>query len=201
MHQQINLFQPLFRKQQKVFSATTLVQIIAAVTVLLLVFFGHARWTLANMEATANNMQKQYIQLQRQISALQAVLNIPGSEALDNEIEQLRMKIEMRKGLLAHFDTPVTENQRGFYRRFRVLAEQNISDLWLEGITMEGNGHIEIRGSTSSARQIPAYIQHLSKQPELTGARFETVQLKRPDIKQSRFRFSLRNFHEGSAWD
>jgi len=142
MHQQINLFQPLFRKQQKVFSATTLVQIVGAVTVLLLIFLGHARWTLANMEATANNMQKQYIQLQRQVS--------------------------------------------------RLLAEQNISDLWLEGITMEGNGHIEIRGSTSAARQVPAYIQHLSKQPELSSARFETVQLIRPDIKQSRFRFSLR---------
>ncbi|VAW76894.1 hypothetical protein MNBD_GAMMA14-1820 [hydrothermal vent metagenome] len=201
MHQQINLFQPLFRKQQKVFSATTLVQIVGAVTVLLLIFLGHARWTLANMEATANNMQKQYIQLQRQVSTLQAVLNTPDTEALDNEIEQLRIRIDTHKALLAHFEPPVTENQRGFYSRFRLLAEQNISDLWLEGITMEGNGHIEIRGSTSAARQVPAYIQHLSKQPELSSARFETVQLIRPDIKQSRFRFSLRNFHEGSAWD
>ena len=43
MHQQINLFQPVFRKQEKVFSAITLTQITAAVLVLLVAIAGHTR--------------------------------------------------------------------------------------------------------------------------------------------------------------
>jgi len=201
MHQQINLFQPVFRKQQKVFSASTLAQIVAAVAVLLLTFLGHARWTLANMEATANNMQQQYIHLQRQIGTLQEVQHSPDTEVLDNEIEQLRMRIDSHQELLAHFDPPVAENQRGFYHRLRVLAEQHVPDLWMEGITMDGAGQIEIRGSTLAERQVFAYLQQLSKQPELSSTPFETVQLTRPDINQPRIHFVLRNFRKDSAWD
>jgi hypothetical protein len=51
MQQQINLYHPVFRKQAKVFSATTLLQIGAAV--LLLIILGHAHWTLRDMNRTA----------------------------------------------------------------------------------------------------------------------------------------------------
>ena len=60
MHQQINLFQPVFRRQQKVFSAATLVQIAAAVLLLLVAILGHVRWTLASMEQSAEALQQQH---------------------------------------------------------------------------------------------------------------------------------------------
>jgi hypothetical protein len=53
MHQQINLFQPVFRKQQKVFSASTLAQIAAAVLVLLIAIVGHVSWSRATGTLTA----------------------------------------------------------------------------------------------------------------------------------------------------
>ena len=59
MHQQINLYQPVFRKQQKVFSALTLLQICAAVLVLLLLIAGHTRWTLNGMQGTEEALQAQ----------------------------------------------------------------------------------------------------------------------------------------------
>ena len=47
MHQQINLYQPVFRRQHKVFSAVTLAQMVAVVLVLLLAILGHTRWNFA----------------------------------------------------------------------------------------------------------------------------------------------------------
>lgn len=201
MHQQINLFQPVFRKQQKVFSATTLAQIAGAVAVLLLMLLGHARWTLASMEATASNLQQQYDHLQKQIGVLEETLRTPDTEALDSEIELLQTRIEERRELLVRFDDLAIENQSGFHAYFHILAEQHINGLWLEGVSVDGNAHIEIRGSTLDARLVPAYLQRLARQADLSDTPFETVQLVRPDTQQPQIGFVLRNFREHQAWN
>ena len=72
MHQQINLFQPVFRKQRKVFSATTLAQIVAAVLVLLIAILGHVRWTLAGMGRSAEALQQQHDHIRKQIRSVEA---------------------------------------------------------------------------------------------------------------------------------
>lgn len=201
MHQQINLFQPVFRKQHKVFSAITLAQISGAVVVLLLLLLGHASWTLRNMETTANNLQQQYDHLQQKIGTLEEALRTPDTDVLDNEIARLQTRIEERSELLTRFDNLAIENQRGFHKHFRTLAKQRVPGLWLEGVTVDGDAHIEIRGNTLDARLVPTYLQQLENQSELSETPFETVQLARPDTQQPQIGFVLRNFREGQAWN
>ena len=201
MHQQINLFQPVFRKQHKVFSATTLAQVAGAVAVLLLLLLGHASWTLAGMEASANNLQQQYDHLQQKISVLEEALRTPDTQVLEDEIEQLQARIEERSDLLARFDDLSIENQSGFYSPFHTLANQHIPGLWLEGLSVDSEARVEIRGSTLNAKLVPAYLQQLTNQPELSATPFETVQLARPDTKQPQIGFVLRNFRGDQSWD
>jgi cell division protein FtsB len=201
MHQQINLFQPVFRKQQKVFSAITLAQISGAVAVLLLLFVAHANWTLANMQASADSLQQQYEHLHQQISALEATRRTPVTESLDSEIEKLQSRIEKRSELLAGFDDLALESQSCFHTRLRTLAEQHIPGLWLEGLSVDNHARIEIRGSTLEAQLVPVYLQQLSRQADLSTTPFETVQLARPDARQPQIGFVLRNFREDQAWD
>jgi len=201
MHQQINLFQPVFRKQHKVFSATTLAQVAGAVAVLLLLLLGHASWTLAGMKASADNLQQQYNHLQQQISVLEEALRTPDTQVLDDEIEQLKTRIEERSDLLARFNDLTIENQSGFYSHFHTLTKQHIAGLWLEGVSVDNKARVEIRGSTLNAKLVPTYLQQLTNQPELSAAPFETVQLARPDTKQPQIGFVLRNFPGDHAWD
>ncbi len=201
MHQQINLFQPVFRKQHKVFSATTLSQIVGTVAVLLLMLLGHAGWTLTRMNATADNLQEQYDHLQQQVNTLDETLRTPDTQALDSEIEQLQSSIEERNLLLARFGNLVIEQQGGFYEHFRTLAELNVPGLWLEGVSLDGNANVEIRGSTLEARLVPLYLQQLEDQKGLSSTAFETVQLARPDVQQPRIGFVLRNFQGEPMWD
>ena len=46
--QQVNLYQPIFRKQKKVFSARALVQAVVLVAVALGGIFGYSRWQGVN---------------------------------------------------------------------------------------------------------------------------------------------------------
>jgi Tfp pilus assembly protein PilN len=200
MHQQINLYQPVFRKQVKVFSATTLAQIAGAVLVLLVIIFAHARWTLAGMESSAAALQQQLDSLQGQMGALEAGYRTPDTEALDKEIEKLRADISQRNYLLAQFDRLVIQRGSGFAEQFNVLAEQRVPGLWLEGVKVSGKGQIELRGITLDARLVPVYVQHLDKRPNLSESSFETLSMSRLDPDKPQIQFVLRNHKEAVAW-
>jgi hypothetical protein len=200
MHQQINLFQPVFRKQQKVFSAATLAQIAAAVLVLLAAIFGHVRWTLASMERSAEALQQQHEHIRNQIGSLEAAYQTPDTEALDAEIAQLMADIDQRSSLLVQFDQLVVEHRSGFAERFRALAEQHVPGLWLEGVTVSGEGQMEIRGITLDAKLVPGYLQHLQTRQGLSATSFETVSMKRIAADKPQIQFVLHNHKGEMSW-
>lgn len=200
MHQQINLFQPVFRKQQKVFSATTLAQIAAAVLVLLIAILGHVRWTLAGMGRSAEALQQQHDHIRQQIRSLEAAYQTPDTEALDSEIEQLMTDIYQRNSLLVQFDQLVIRRRSGFAGQFRALAEQHVPGLWLEGVTVNGNGQIEIRGISLDAKLVPVYLQKLQKQQDLSATPFETVSMNRTAVDKPQIQFVLRNHKGELSW-
>ncbi len=200
MYQQINLYQPVFRKQLKVFSASTLAQIAAAVLILLLIILAHARWTLAGMEKSALTLQQQLSSLQGRVDALEAGYQTPDTLALDSEIEQLRADIHQRNDLLSRFDRLAVQHRAGFAGQFSVLAEQRIPGLWLEGIRISGTGQIELRGITLDPKLVPVYVQQLAKRPDLSDDSFETLSITRIDPDKPQLQFVLRNHRDRLAW-
>jgi cell division protein FtsB len=201
VQQQINLYQPVFRRQVVVFSAVTLLKIAAMVLLLLMIILGHARWTLANMTATARTLDSQVATLNAQTQKLDK--NRTGSEtgSLDNEIEQLQEDIRQRNQLLTQFGELLARRGNGFAARFQVLAEEHVPGLWLEGVTVNDAGRIELRGVTLDARLVPTYLQHLEHRKNLSATPFETVSMDREDPKKPQIRFVLRNFKGQPAWN
>lgn len=200
MHQQINLYQPVFRKQHKVFSALTLAQIVAAAVVLLLAVLGHTRWTLARMQDSAATLEQQHDHLQSQIATLEDALRTPDTQAVDAEIRQLASSIEQRDALLAQFDQLALEHQHGFSNHFRILAEQHLPGLWLDGVTVDAQGKMEVRGTTLDEKLVPAYLQRLEKQQDLSRTAFQTVAMSRAEPGQHEIQFVLRNHKDDMAW-
>ena len=196
MHQQINLFQPVFRKQHKVFSAGTLAQIATTVLVLLLAILGYVHWTLAAMQGSAQALQQQHDHILKQIAVLEELYRTPDTEALDFEIERLMAAIDQRGALLLQFDQLVVQQHSGFAAQFRALAEQHLPGLWLEGVTVNDAGQIEIRGVTLDAKLLPIYLQQLETQRGLSETPFKTVSMTRLAPDKPQIQFVLRN-HRG----
>ena len=200
MHQQINLYQPVFRRQHKVFSAVTLAQMVAVVLVLLLAILGHTRWTLAAMQDSAAALQQQHAHMQAQIDSLEEAQHTPDTKVVDAEIEQLGSSIEQRKALLAQFDQLVLQHQNGFSSHFRILAEQHLPGLWLDGVTVNAQGEIEVRGTALEEKLVPVYLQGLAKRRDLSATAFETVAMNRAESAQPEIQFVLRNHKDDTAW-
>jgi hypothetical protein len=200
MHQQINLYQPVFRRQHKVFGASTLLQILGAVFVLLLMILGHARWTLAGMQTSLNTLQQQYDHMQNEITVLEAALVTPDIAPLDAEIAQLTAQIEQRKSLLQQFELLTIKPRAGFSSPFKALAEQHVAGLWLDGVTLDEEGRMEVRGTALDEKLVPRYLQQLHKQSALGDAAFETVSMTRADTDKPHIQFVLRNHKDAVSW-
>jgi Tfp pilus assembly protein PilN len=196
LHQQINLYQPVFRRQEKVFSAQTLALIVAAVFVLLMIIVAHASWSLASAQGSAQVLEQQQVALKNRIQVLEVEQRTPDSEALDKEIAELEQDTRRRKDLLVQFDRLVINRQSGFASRFEALAKTGLRGLWLEGLTVSGGGNVEIRGVTLSDRLVPRYLQQLADLPELSETPFETVTMQRPVADEPEIQFVLRNFED-----
>ncbi len=193
MHQQINLYQPVFRRQHKVFSAVTLVQILGAVLVLLLAILGHARWNLAALKATQATLQLQYDQLRAGMNTLNNDGASSDTGALDEEIERLAGAIDRRKQLLLQFDQLTVDNKGGYAAYFEALARRDLPGLWLTGVHFDEEGAIELRGMTLDPKLVPVYLQMLARQAEFRDQRFDSVILNRPSADQPAVEFILRN--------
>lgn len=198
MYQQINLYQPVFRRQHKVFSSLTLLQISAAVLLLLVLISSYTRWTLAGMDATAQGLEQHLEGLGTRFGLLKEDLRTPDTEAIDTEVETLRKTIAQRKYLLQQLDQLVLQNRGGFASRFEALARLQVHGLWLEGVTVNDDDQMEIRGITLEPKLVPVYLQQLEEYGDLPGTKFETVSMTRIANDQPQIQFVLR---EGdSAW-
>jgi hypothetical protein len=196
MLQQINLYQPVFRQPPKVFSAITLLQICAAVLVLLSLLAGHAGWTLAGMEATATELDQQLSTLQGKLGSVEAAQKSPDTMVIDADISGLQADIGQRQLLLGQLDQLALQNKGGFAGRFAALAEIQLKGLWLEGVSINADQQIEIRGMALDPRLVPIYIQQLERQTRFTGSRFETLSMTRVSSDQPYIQFVLRNIGE-----
>lgn len=180
MYQQINLYQPVFRRQRKVFSAVTLLQIIVVAAVLLSGFYVHARWTLGGLDSTAISMSSQYHQLEARLGILENT-GASATTSVQDEIERLQQTIDERQALLDSISRLTIRDSHGFAKFFETLATRTLPGLWLTGIMLAEEGETEIRGSTLNPKLVPRYLQGMPEQPRFNALHHGSLHLERDD--------------------
>jgi Tfp pilus assembly protein PilN len=179
MYQQINMYQPVFRRQHKIFSAATLLKIIAVAAVLLLGVYAQTRWTLHGLQRTSEQLALSYRLLDTRLGSLEASGTSAATASSRNEIERLKEQISAQEGLLERIDHLAIDTAGGFGEVFETLARQNLPGLWLTGIQLDQHGDIEIRGTTLDPKLVPRYLQLMGEKPRLAVLNNGSVNLTR----------------------
>lgn len=192
--QQINLYQPIFRAQRKVFSAVALLQVCIAVAVGLLFIYGYGRWQVAGLEQALTRLQaQQVVSIQRVEELSQRFAVRPKSAQLEAEVARLEAQAVAKQSLLQSFAGGVTGNITGFSPFLEGLAKQRMEGLWLTGIDISAGGSVLIlTGSTLAPELVPGFLQQLSKEPAFTGTEFKTLLMERPQRDNARVNFTLQ---------
>ena len=185
MNQQINLYQPMFRREKKVFSATAMAQVAVIVLVGLLGIYAFAFWQSRSVEIDLRRLETERDGLRQKVVDL--ALEYPvrqRSKALENQIAELKMEIERHRQI-----QQVLENETGvsggFGDYFEALARQHVKGTWLRGISIDGGGgRIGITGSAVQPDLVTTYIQQLAAEPVFSGVTFNVLNL---EFAQSEF--------------
>lgn len=182
MRQQVNLYHPIFRRQEKKFSARTMLQAGVAVLAGILLMYLYAWWQIGALH-------RQAAQVDRDLAAAGNRLEAFSTRIANQEIDPQRQReidrLEQRLGALERIrevaNRGLFRGAGGYSDYFIALARQRVSDLWLTGFTITGAGEqLMIEGRSRVPEQVPAYLQKLSGEKLLAGTEFEIFQMLRP---------------------
>lgn len=193
MYQQINLYQPVFRHEKKVFSALTLLQLLGVIVLVLVGVYGGLRWQLAQVEQNLASLENQHAQLTRQIETLEQQSRSGGElEILDARIDQLEQRSGMLDRLLGEMDD-FQAPERRFSSLLTGLARVQTPGLWLTRIELLADGGATLVGRAWAPRHIPAYLERLGDEPQLGGLDLSQVRINNgPETGGVRFSLSNR---------
>lgn len=179
MSQQINLFDPLFRRQKKYFSAHTMAQALGLLLALSLLLYGFAWYRVDRLEtdvaASAQRLraaEQEVAQIERKAPPREK------SPLLAAEVAQAAAKVAARERVLAVLNGGAIGNTRGYSDYFRAFARQDTEGVWLTELHIGNNANgIFINGRALEPSMVPAYVQRLQGEPILRGRSFDTLEM------------------------
>jgi hypothetical protein len=191
--QQINLYQPLFRKQEKIFSAKTMLQGAAMVALGMAAFFAYAAWQTHGLEAQVTQFQRQRDEAAKRVTDLARVMpERSKSAALEQDVVRLRSELRNKQQVVARLADRSGGNTSGYSAHLEGLARQRLPQLWLTHIVLRrGGSMIELHGSAFQPEQVPQYLQRLSAEPAFRGVEFRQFDMSRAEKTPQQVDFVL----------
>ena len=194
MRQEINLFQPIFRREKKVFSAAAMLQILGVVAVALGVIYAYGQWQLASARAEIVRLDERQQAATVQVGALR--VRYPEktrSQALDAEVNRLRNEVQMRERLLVALADGTLGNSSGLSAYLEALARQSVEGAWLTRFSLARGGRaIGLAGRALAPELVPVYVRRLANEPAFNGRAFSELAIRRADDVPAEVEFELR---------
>jgi hypothetical protein len=182
MYQQINLYQPIFRKQRQIFSAATMLQALAIVTVALLAIYGYGQVRVRGLEAEVVQLEGRERALDVQLARIDPSLNRGHRDEVAGELARLNATLLDQQRLIEVLREQPLGDTAGFSPYLAALGRQRQPALWLTAIAVNGGSRaIELAGRTLDAKLVPEYMQRLSGEPALAGQRFDRFEITHDD--------------------
>lgn len=171
MSQQINLFNPIFLRKEKYFSAKTMVESLTLILIALCAFFVYARHDVRSLEDVAFAAQHQLADARNRLISLGGALSPQRrSKLLEAEVARAEGELRARQALLESLHAEATDDARGYSRYFAAFARRTLSGVWLTGFSVaDGGEQLSIRGRVLQPDLVPAYIRALNKEPVMRG--------------------------------
>lgn len=194
MSQQVNLYNPLFEKKARPFSALRMGQSLAMLAAGLIALYAYAAMQTRAAERAAGQLAHQLKTQRDQLAQLAKVPVRMPSKALEAEITKLESEVNARRTTLEALGTGQLGNAAGFSEFFAALGRQAVPGVWLTSVTIgESGNELLVQGRALSADLMPAFLRGLSKEAVMRGRRVTELKLtaKGGEKQQPYIEFSL----------
>lgn len=198
MRQQINLYQPIFRRQEKIFSGKAMLQGAAMIGAGLLLFYGYALMQSRSLQGQLQQMEAQRSEDIQRIAELNRLYPEPKKDpGLEQRLQTVRKELEGKRRVVAALSDRATGNRSGFSAHLEGLARQRLSQLWLTEVSIEQGGErLSLIGSSFQQEQVPQFIQRLNQEPPYAGREFAVFSMERHKEDPRRIDFRIQSVLE-----
>lgn len=182
MSQQINLFNPVFLKKKKYFSAVTMAQALGLILAGSLVLSVYVNLQLSGLAREADATGAQLKTAQEQLTRLTVLAaQRSKSKALEDEAQKAEAEAASFQQQFEVLDRGGIGNTKGYSEYLRAFSRQIVDGLWLTGLTLNAGGNdIGIRGRALRPDLVPVYINRLKREPVMQGKAFATLEMQTP---------------------
>jgi len=177
--QQINLFNPIFLKQKKTFSAVNMLDALALLVVGVAAFYAYASIETLNLDRQAVETARQYNQSKARLAETSARYAPKKIDAgLEAEVNNLQAQLNARKATLNNLGIGLAANDTSYAEYMRALARQSLAGLWLTGFRVgKGGAEMEIIGRALQPELVPSYIHRLNQERAMHGRAFDSLSM------------------------
>lgn len=180
MSQQVNLYQPVFRKQKRKFSALAMLQATVLVVLGIGLLYGYTWWQVRQLRAEAAQTNKQLANLTKRMdeTARQFGERLQNMD-LQAQVQKLQAQVAEKQRLQQVLQS-AQFNTQGFSDYFIAFARQYTPGVWITGIEITGAAdQLTLSGRSTNPELVPRYLQKLSSEKRLSGIEFQTFQMSR----------------------
>lgn len=183
MSQQINLYQPILRRQRKVFSAVTMLQVATAVVLGLGLLYGFGRSQEASVQRDLQTLEQQRAAAQAQVDVLAAQIAARRDVSLlEAQVQQAEQSLASKRRLLQWLAEQGADQAGGFAAHIEGLARQHRPGVQLAAIALAGGGRqVRLSGSAADATEVVQYLRRLGGESAFSGVEFRTVRIERAE--------------------
>ncbi|MDX1625215.1 MAG: hypothetical protein R3323_01765 [Wenzhouxiangellaceae bacterium] len=183
MSQEINLYQPLFRREKVVFSASTMLGLVLGFGAL---FVAWALLTGQRVERLDDALAQRLAAEQRlsqRMSELQAELDarVPSGE-LELAVEQAEDRLERLARSRRTLRERVPDQPLSLVEPLAALGRHHPEGLWLTAIVLADHGRsLALDGRALEAGRIPVFLDGLREAAALDGLSFRALAIEAAD--------------------
>lgn len=187
MSQQINLFNPIFLKQEKLFSAVTMAQALALILLGSAVLIAYSQYKSSGLGTQAAASTTQLALAQTQLAKVNAEFRPrQKSKLIEDDIQKTEIEVKSLQQVFDILQKGEFGNTKGYAEYLRAFSRQILGGVWLTGFSIHGAGsEIGLQGRALQPELVPAYIGRLKREPVMQGKSFATLEMQLPLADQA----------------
>lgn len=186
MSQQINLFNPIFLKQKKIFTSVAMLQALAVLLVGTLALGWYARQSIGALQQEVDASAAQLERKKTRLASVKAEFVPRGkSRELAARIDAAEAELKGLREVAAVLQRGQFGNTEGYAEYFRAFARQSMGGLWLTAVSIAGAGaEIGVQGRALQPALVPGFIGRLTAEPIMQGKTFDSLQIKQAQLRK-----------------
>ncbi|MBI4937715.1 MAG: PilN domain-containing protein [Nitrosomonadales bacterium] len=205
MSQQINLYNPVFLKRKKYFSAFAMLQALLLIAFGSALFYAYAAYQVRLLAKQHDETGKRYTAEQLKLARYTAEFSPQqAGQLLEEELKSAEARAAAQRELIDTLKSGATGNTTGYSEYMRAFARQAVNGLWLTGFNITGDAaQISMSGAVLSPELLPVYVQRLGGEKVMRGKTFASLQMRQPRTENGKavryVEFTLQSSEDGGA--